>query len=290
MSDKLKLVVLDSNEDTRKAIKSFVQVNFPAIDYAGEADSTKSAYSIINTVTPQIVLMEVQLNGESSSEFLSKLLNENKLNFELIFLTSPDSDSMSNAIEFTALDSISKPLDTNDAKSKLQNALTRASLIIDKRLFKEQIRLFVDLFSKNTANNNNNNKRIALHLLRGFIQFVNINDIVLLKTDDNITRISLNDGRVLSSVNNLAFYSKLLTLEMGFIRISQSTMVNNQYIDKFNPSEKIIILTNGDSIDCSRRGAKLFRDYLDNNQNQNDMQQEGGFQALMDKFTSIFRS
>ncbi|MGB3227104.1 MAG: LytTR family transcriptional regulator DNA-binding domain-containing protein [Saprospiraceae bacterium] len=289
MSDKLKLVVLDSNEDTRKAIKSFVQVNFPAIDYAGEADSTKSAYSIINTVTPQIVLMEVQLNGESSSEFLSKLLNENKLNFELIFLTSPDSDSMSNAIEFTALDSISKPLDNNDAKSKLQNALTRASLIIDKRLFKEQIRLFVDLFSKNTANNNNN-KRIALHLLRGFIQFVNINDIVLLKTDDNITRISLNDGRVLSSVNNLAFYSKLLTLEMGFIRISQSTMVNNQYIDKFNPSEKIIILTNGDSIDCSRRGAKLFRDYLDNNQNQNDMQQEGGFQALMDKFTSIFRS
>lgn len=67
-------------------------------------------------------------------------------------------------------------------------------------------------------------------------------------------------------------------------------IVNTTYIDKFNPSEKMIILTNGESIDCSRRGGKIFKDYLDIQESQAGIQAEGGLQTILDKFTSFFKS
>jgi len=287
MIERLKVIVIDGHEDSCKSLKYFIETHYSNFKYAGDAGSIEDAYTLIKEVSPQIAFMDLSLDGGTGAELISRLLSENKLNFELIFITDNDPGSISDLINFTALDYIKKPIENDEAKSKLQNAVSRAVLNVDKRIFREQIRLMVDLFSKKSASNTN--KRIALNLIRGFIQFVNINDMVLLKTDDNITRISINDGRILSSVNNLAFYSKILSQEMGFIRINQSTMVNTIYIDKFNPSEKIVLLTNGESIECSRRGAKVFRDYLDNHENRNSMEEEGGFQELLDKFTGLFK-
>lgn len=287
MNEKLKVIVIDGHVNSCKSLKFFIETHFSNFEYAGDAGSLEAAYTLIKEVSPQIAFMDLSLDGGTSAELISRLLSENKLNFEIIFITDNDPGSISNLINFTALDYIKKPIENDEAKNKLQNAISRAVLNVDKRIFREQIRLMVDLFSKNTASNTN--KRIALNLIRGFIQFVNINDMVLLKTDDNITRITINDGRILSSVNNLAFFSKILLQEMGFIRISQSTMVNTIYIDKFSPSEKIVLLTNGESIECSRRGAKVFRDFLDNQENRNSMEEEGGFRELLDKFTGLFK-
>lgn len=166
MSEKLKVIIIDRDDNSCKSLEHFIKTHFSNLEYAGEACSLDSAYKLIQKVSPQIALMDLNLNGGTSAELISRLLKENSLNFEIIFVTDNDADSLSNLINFTALDCIKKPIENDEAKNKLQNALSKASLNVDKRIFKEQIRIFVDLVSKTTTNTN---KRIALNLLRGFI-------------------------------------------------------------------------------------------------------------------------
>lgn len=271
--DYCKLAIIEDIEETQQMLVSFVETNFNDVKVVGCADSVDSAYVLIQREEPHIVLMDIQIFGGSSLDVLDALLKAGEINFEVIFITAFGAEYATKALQYSAIEFIHKPLDHNEAKNKLEAAIYKARRNSDKKLYNEQLKVLIQYFTSNHLENSN---RIALHLLKGMIQFVELKNIVMLQTDDNTTIVSLSDGKKLVSVKQLAYFGNLLGTDIGFFRISQSIILNTLYIEKFNPSDKYVTLTNGEKVNSSRRGSKSFKDYIEESKNLHHLKNKEG--------------
>ncbi len=255
-----RLLIIEDVVETMEMIKSFVSTQFPEIEIVGTADSVDGGLELIRRESPDIALFDIQIIGGTTLDILEQLLSEGEISFEVIFITAFGAEYATKALQYSALEFIHKPLDHSEAKVKLESAIHKARRNTDRKLYNEQLKLLIQFF---TNSSNEKNNRIALHLLKGIIQFVDLEQIVIIQSDESTSRISLSDGKTLISSKPIAYYNTLLTSDIGFFRISQSIIINTIFIEKFNSSEKYITLTNGEKIVASRRGGKAFKDFID---------------------------
>jgi DNA-binding LytR/AlgR family response regulator len=83
---------------------------------------------------------------------------------------------------------------------------------------------------------------------QNFIHFVEKRQIIYCQSDNCYTSIYLTDGKILLLVKSLAKVMREDLNSVDFIRISQSYLINKNYIKIINKKKKLIELLNEHSV------------------------------------------
>ncbi len=248
-------IIIEDVPATRATIKNILSQEFKQIRVIGEAGTVSEGYTIIKGLQPDLVFMDIQLEDGTSFDILTQLQTENALDFGIVFFTAYRTyENATKAIKYSALDFITKPIDTQ----KLQLAVKRAEERLNQVDYKQQ----VDLLLETLANNNNKSQRIAIHLVRGVIEFVDVNRIMYLKADGSMTKVFLENNQQLYAAKNLGSYGNLLKRDYDFYSISNSIIVNLAYVKRYTHRTLTVELQHGVTLLASRRGGQDFKNII----------------------------
>ncbi len=115
MPDPLQILIVDDERLARRSIRSALN-GVAGVAVAGEAASIDAAAEQIRTEAPDVVLLDVQMRGETGFDLLDRV----EAPVQVVFITAHDEYAV-RAFEVNALDYLLKPVDPD----RLAEALRR---------------------------------------------------------------------------------------------------------------------------------------------------------------------
>jgi two-component system LytT family response regulator len=95
------------------------------------------------------------------------------------------------------------------------------------------------------------------------MEYVELNDIVLLESDSNYTFLHLQDGRKILSPRTLKDYELELAGLNDFMRVHHSFVINLQKVTRYLKSSEEIVLQNDRRIPVSKSRKLNFLEWLE---------------------------
>jgi two-component system LytT family response regulator len=230
----LKIVVIDDEKNVRIVIKKLLSLINIANTVVGEATSVQAGLEIIKQTNPDIVLLDIQLEGGSGFDLLNQL---DDINFKLIFITAFNEYAIK-AFKFNALDYILKPIDPED----LKNAIEKAQEQLDS---KDTLNKLLDNLKQNEKSNN---QKLVIKTTQE-TYFIPINDIYYFQSDGSYSKVFAKNLNLLAS-KNLKYFQEILP-QGQFIRTHQSFLINKLQVERIK--QQVIILKNDVEIPVSTR-------------------------------------
>ncbi len=261
MNEKFKALIVEDISDTSDFIKQRIVKLCPAINSPDQAYSIDKAYEMISTSNYDIVFLDIQLPKGTGFDLLNRLSEDGKIDFEIIFITGESEKEYTlRAIKYSALDFLYKPLDD----AELVIAVNKAIEKLKNNYFNKQIKLLLDRVGHEKVSKTN---KIAFHLHNGVVEFVNVKEIKYLQADGVISYIYLENGEKLTITRNLGYYKDMLISDYNFHLISNSLLVNHEFIHRYNHHELLVTLKDGSKLYASKRFGKEFKNSLLLNKN-----------------------
>lgn len=204
---------------------------------AGQAANIQEAEGLIHSIVPDLVFLDVEMPGGSGFDLLSKLGN---WSFDLVFTTGFSRYAIQ-AIRFSALDYLLKPVQPDELDNALKRFKDRHPEQIDRSAVQEQ-------FIRNISDEE---RAMKLTLTRGDRSFfVSPEDLTHCLADGNYTELHLLDGRRFISARTLKEYEDMLQ-PWGFLRVHRSALVNRGEVAHVEAAHAV--LSNGVHVEISRR-------------------------------------
>jgi len=214
-------------------LKNILDDNFPHLNLIGEATSVSEAVSSLNSVSPSLVFMDIELPDGNSFDILDQIKQKD---FEIIFITAHD-QFYKEAFKYFALSYLQKPFILEDLKEVIQKFRQRTIKILDS--FKtQQLKSFL----------NEHDSKFLIQVGHDF-ESISINKILKLEADGNFTKFHCKDKNIHYASNSLKNYYNILKFK-GFIRVNRFTAINVSHI-KTIKKKQYIVLSNGDKINIS---------------------------------------
>ena len=218
----------------------------PEIEVIGEAANADEGLNLINELTPDLILLDVQMPVKTGFDLLQELERLPAV----IFTTAYDEYAI-RAFEVNALDYLLKPIDPK----RLSDALQKFLAIDEKEM----------LFSENRS-------EIRLSLSESdqvFVKdgekcwFVKLAEIRLFESVGNYARVFFGPNKplILKSLNSLEERLDPRT----FFRANRKHIVNLRMIERVEPffnGGLLLEIKGGEKIEVSRRQAVRFKEMM----------------------------
>jgi two-component system, LytTR family, response regulator len=238
-----KAIIIDderlSRTELKRALKS--QEEFELF----EAASYEEAVQLIDAIKPDLIFLDIQLNGKKTG--FNVLENINHLP-QIIFTTAFDEYAVK-AFEKNAIDYLLKPIDNDRLQESIQKCIKNIKATTTSIVNNTNIFLTMDdhVFVKENEH----------------CWFVQLKEITFLERDGNYTRVYFGKNKplILKSLNNL---EERLDVKY-FFRANRKQIINVNMIDKVQTSitnNYIIYLKSGDIIELSRRQSIRFKEVM----------------------------
>ncbi len=241
----MKVLIVDDEESSRAAIRSFLQMHADDVSVVAEADSVVSGIGQIIMHKPDLVFLDVRMQDGTGFDLLERLPERN---FQVVFVTSFDQYAIQ-AFRFSAIDYILKPVDPD----QLNEAVNKARQAMNQNDISSKLEVLVSNISKL--------EKLALPSMDG-IRFVRIDDVVRCESDDNYTNVYLRSGDKIVVSKTLKEYERLLE-PMQFFRVHKQHLVNLRFVEKYIPGDGgYLILEDGSHVDVSRRKKDQLMELL----------------------------
>lgn len=248
----MKILLVDNEAEIRAVLKEMVQAWAKEQHSIDEADGVATGIAKINSFQPNVVLLDVEMDDGTGFDLLKQLPNPS---FQLIFTTAHNQYAIQ-AIKFSAIDYLLKPVDPSD----LNIALQKAADNISHGSLKNQLSVLMQqLESKNESP-----RQIVLKDIDK-TYFVNMNDILYCEAEGSYTKFYLSNAEPIFVSRNLRSYEELLA-PAGFIRTHHSCLVNPSKIKIYDrkTDSGTLILEGGHSIPVSQRKKDFVIQFLEN--------------------------
>ncbi|HZL12331.1 MAG TPA: LytTR family DNA-binding domain-containing protein [Prolixibacteraceae bacterium] len=256
MSEKYQSLIVEDVHDTSNYIRQRIEKLCPSLEQPDQAFDLDEAYRLISSKNYNILFLDIQLPKGTGFDLLKRLSTESKVDFEIIFITGESAKEYTlRAIKYSALDFLYKPLDDTELIIAVNKAIEK----LQSNCFNRQIKLLLDRVDSTSQYKTN---KIALHLYNGLIEFVGINEIKYLMADGVVAYVFLSNGEKLTTTRNLGYYKEMLMIDYQFQPISNSLLVNRDFIHRYNHRELLVTLTDGTKLYASKRFGKDFKDSL----------------------------
>jgi len=238
----ISVYIVDDSRLARAELRRMVS-SINGFEIIGEAENAEIAISGIPDLSPDIILLDIQMPGKNGFELLEALDQVP----QVIFVTAYNQYAVK-AFEVNALDYLTKPVDSTRleiALQKAQKTISEESETVEqeRELMSEDARVFVKDGEK--------------------CWFVRLGDISLFEADGNYTQLFFNNDK--PRINKSLTYLEERLDEATFFRANRSQMINLKHIDRVDPwfSKSIkITLINGMEIELSRRQTQLFKEIM----------------------------
>ena len=241
MENKLTAILVDDEKSSREVLGSLLQNFFPEIELLGEAENVDAAFKLITAKKPQLVFLDIQMPKQSGFNLLKKF---DELPFEVIFVTSYDQYAI-NAIKFSALDYLLKPVEVKD----LREAINKANKAIALKT-KNNVQIINLLKS---IEPNAKEKKITVHAGEN-VKLLNESDIVFIEADGRYSNIITTTNERFTTPKYLKDFEEYLGSDSYLIRIHKSCMINVKHIKEYSKGEPFTIkMINGSEFEVARR-------------------------------------
>ena len=243
-----KVLIIDDEKRIRDFVKRMIDSFNLDVEVFTDGENVETGIESINRIKPDIVFLDIQMPDGTGFDLLNRVKDKK---FELIFITAFQEYAIM-AIKFSALDYILKPIDDEELKTALQNA-------IDTVDFKKEDSQFEAL----THNLQTNQKRKLVLKTQESVHVVDLSEIIRCEADKNYTFFYLNNGKKILVSRTLKDFETLLS-NHGFFRVQQSHLINLEYIERYDKHEGgSVIMRDGSSVPLSPAKKDQFFSMLE---------------------------
>ena len=241
----IRTVLVDDEPNNLETLHQLLVKYCPQVEIAGTADSVTKAREVIVEKRPDLVFLDIEMPYGNAFELLNSMPS---VDFEIIFVTAFGNYAIE-AIKFSALDYLLKPVNIKELQAAVQKAAQRIEF---KNISQKLDNLY---FNLNTSKPSL--QKIALPTLEGLI-FVNIKDLVWLEARGSYTCVYLSSQQRIMVSRTLKEFEDVLPVDY-FSRIHQSYVINHNYIRKYNRGRGgTIEMEDGTVIEVSMRKKDEF--------------------------------
>lgn len=244
----IKAMIVDDEQASIDLLQWLIGQYCPEISSVKWARSVKDAILLIQTFEPEIVFLDIQMPHQNGFDLLTSI---DHWNFEVIFTTAYN-DFAIQAIRFSALDYLLKPID----ETELKKAVERYKA---KRIYAPAGQLLFRNFIQNISQTNKEKFKLALADATE-IKYVQIDEIIRLQAESNYTHIFLNDKKVFVSAKTLKEYDDILQGQK-FLRVHKSHLVNPAHIKSYE-RQGILVMSDGSKVEVARRKKEYLHQAL----------------------------
>ncbi len=125
--DKLKTIIVDDSRMIREELKMLLGQH-PEIAVVGEASDVDRAVKIIELIKPDVVFLDIQLEGKTGFDLLEKT----EVIFKTIFITAHDEFAI-RAFEVNALDYLLKPINPDRLSKAINRILSENEAVAEPK-------------------------------------------------------------------------------------------------------------------------------------------------------------
>jgi two-component system LytT family response regulator len=239
----LKAIIVDDEEKALKSLQIKVQNFFPKITIVAAIQDPTEAVLAIENKKPDLVFLDIEMPQLNGFDVLQKFT---KPDFEIIFVTAY-SDYAIEAIQHCAIGYVVKPIDNEDLKTAVTNAIK--SIKLKNALAKNSTLI------ENLKNTQSNDTKIIIPYQKG-LDFVKICDILRCEGEAGYTRIVLINAKEILSSYSIGKFVQMLS-NKNFFSIHRSHLVNLKYVSGYL-NEGYITMENGDNLPISKVNRQDF--------------------------------
>lgn len=208
-------LIIEKDEDTTNCIKRVLE-DFHDFYCIGAFQNLNESMNIILKEMPDLVFFNIDLKQANPFSFIKDLGPYLNKNSEFIAI-SATKDNAYDAIKNGFFDYLLSPL------TELE---TRKAVLKFKKKHPTEV-----------------NKKICLKSYKDY-QYLNLEDILFLKADNNTTDFYMNDGNTISAFKTLKTFESVLP--KNFLRIHKSYIVNKNHVSRVSYSKLKFTLKQGD--------------------------------------------
>ncbi|MGB3618812.1 MAG: LytTR family DNA-binding domain-containing protein [Catalinimonas sp.] len=235
----IKTLIVEDARLARQELRHLLQAH-PEVEVVGEARDAPEARTLIQTLRPELLLLDVQLPGEDGFELLESLDQVP----DVIFTTAYDAYAL-RAFEVNALDYLQKPLLPDRLAAALQKITDRPP----------------DAPATPTGKLGQGDKVFVRDGDRCW--FVPLAEIRLFEVENNYTRIFFEDQRPM--IPKTLNYMESRLDARTFFRAGRKHIVNVHWIERIEPwfSHTLkLYLRGGETVEVSRRQTSRFKELM----------------------------
>lgn len=244
-------VIIDDEQNNIDNLEILLQQYCPQLTVVGKALNAHDGEILITQHQPDIVFLDIQMPVKNGFALLQSLPVHN---FELIFITAFDHYGIQ-AVKFSALDYLLKPIDTEELKTAVHKAIYRSTE-------KKQNRKLENLLQVMEHRQNKEMHRIALTSARE-TRFIKTEEIIRCESSNNYTSFYLINGERIMTSKPIFEYEEML-VNYGFIRCHQSHLVNKKHIRSLVKEDGgFLVLDDNTQVPVSRLKKEFVRTELE---------------------------
>lgn len=245
----IKALIIDDEPSALETLTSMIQRHVPEITELQSTRDPVKGVELLKTYNPQLLFLDVQMPALNGFDVLKKV---NRYNFEVIFTTAFDKYAVE-AIRFSALDYLLKPIDADDLKAAVRRFL-------DKKESESERQQHIDNLKYNLSAEKEEFK-IAIATLKGTF-FYSIKKIIRLEGEGNYTMIYFENDKPLLASRTLKDFEEILSAH-GFIRAHRSHLINKNFVSSVL-FDGFIEMQDKSRIEISRRRKEVVMQQLKN--------------------------
>ena len=242
MTDALHVMIVDDERLARRTLRNTLD-DIGGVAVAGEAGDVATAAEQIRATRPDVVLLDVQMRGETGFDLLNRLDTP----VQVVFVTAYEEYAV-RAFEANALDYLLKPVDRDRLAEALRRtrrtdtALPETGAEADEAAFR-----YEDLFFYEEGRRP---------------RFIRLRDVAWIEGAGNYAELHLTEGPPVLTATTLTEWTERLP-DSHFVRIHRSTIVNVEHVTHVEPTEgrsyDVHVTARKSPLSMSRRRARTLK-------------------------------
>lgn len=246
----LTAVIIEDERHNRELLHQLLQDFCPQITLSGFAGSVTDAITLINSVSPDVIFLDIELTGGTGFQVLE---DADTRNAQVIFTTAYEQYAIK-ALKMSSLDYLLKPIDLEE----LQTAVEKAIKWKGTNVYTRQLQELLD----NVKQPASSEIRLCVPVADGF-EFIKSDDISYVKAEGSYTRFHLKSQRELLVSKHLKEYEAMLP-PVIFFRNHHSYVINLHEVQRYIKSDGgSVLMSNGEFLPLSRSKKDLFMEAME---------------------------
>ena len=218
MEKDLKILIIDDEIAVRNNIKTIVSKYCDGFIVTGEAVNALEGLKQINSLQPDIVLLDIQMPGGTGFEMLDCVKTKD---FEVVFITAFNQYAIK-AFKYNAIDYLLKPVDIDELNQSFINA--RKKLKESREEISNYRELFKNIEGKIPP-------KLAIYN-KSDTEYLDTASIIRMEANGSYTNIFLKDKREIIASRPLKYFEDILE-EDFFFRAHNSHLINIYFVKKY---------------------------------------------------------